>query len=149
MLKHLPKLPEGSCHFISRSTWDYNCVGLVVGDFRWWHWIDQDEHYWPDGVKRDRWAKNYIEALATEHFEKCEGPDPEIGYEKAAVFHQGGLFKHIAKVSSGVWHSKIGEYEDFEHPGGAMEGGSYGDVFTYLKREIRYGGHTIPLDYLL
>src|SRR5438067_89647 len=90
--ENLKGLNVSNCKFTSKSTWDYNCVGFAVGDYQWWHWKEQREHYWPDGIKRSPMAKVYVEALKTAHFEVCpvQNADPEPDYEKIAVFHKGG-----------------------------------------------------------
>jgi hypothetical protein len=99
-------------------------------------------------VKRDFWASSYIEALKVVHFEECDGPDPEDGYEKIAVFQKGGLFKHVALIASPeTWKSKLGEYEDLDHPHDGMDGGKYGNICKYLRRSVAYAGGPMPEQY--
>lgn len=150
MKKNLPKLPEAQCEFTSTSTYDYNCVGLAVGDYRWWQADERDEYFWPDGVPRDYWASSYVQALETVHFEQCQSGDPEEGYEKVAIFHNGGLFTHVAAiVEFDSAKSKLGEYEDISHPLRKMEGGAYGKILIYLRRPLKFAGEPLPDQYRL
>lgn len=148
---NFPRLSECDCNWTSRPTWDYNCVGFAVGDYRWWHPDDEyDHHYWPDDATRSPWASAYVEALKTVHFEECDNAEPESGYEKIVVFHKGGLFKHVCIVESAArWRSKLGEYEDLEHPSCGMDDGKYGKVFQYLKRLTAYARQPLPDRYRL
>jgi hypothetical protein len=140
---------ESDCDFASRSTWDYNCVGFAVGDYRWWHYEEHQDYFWPGGVKRSGWARSYVEALKTVHVEECKDSSPEPGYEKIAVYHRGGRFKHVAVIDAPKWKSKLGEYEDIEHPPDAMEKSTYGKVFKYLRRSLQYVRDALPDEYKL
>jgi hypothetical protein len=143
---------ESDCNFISKWTQDYNCVGLAVGDYRYWHPVKQREHHWPEGVPRNYKVESYLAALSTVHFEECEvqSPDPEPGYEKVVVYHFGGKFTHVALIAStSVWKSKLGRLEDIEHPPAPEKLGKYGFVFKYLRREVKYAGGPLPDEYRL
>jgi hypothetical protein len=89
-------------------------------------------------------------ALETVHFERCDNGEPEAEYEKAVIFHRGGQFTHIAALSSvDTAKSKLGEYEDLEHPLRDMQGGLYGKIFVYLKRQLKFAGEPLPDEYKL
>lgn len=141
-------MKEQDCLFTSKATFDYNCVGFVVGDFRWWQPDDdRPERYWPDGVPHDYWATSFVKALETVHFERCQDGNPEEGFEKIALFHKGGVFKHASLVSSPRWKSKLGELEDLEHPSSAMDKSVYGNIHCYMKRDVRRAGQPLPDEY--
>ena len=140
---HLPNMKDDDAKFTSMNTWDYNCVGYAVGDYNWWQHENIRESYWPPNVKRDGFAHNYVEALKTVRFEVCDSGEYESEYEKIAIYHKGGKFKHVAlQLSDVLWGSKLGEYEDIEHRFSEIEGGSYGKIYCYMKRER---GHRDPL----
>jgi hypothetical protein len=146
----LRNLKERECRFISKSTTDYNCVGFAAADYLWWHPQQQDEHFWPEGVPRDFWAKTYVQALATVHFEVCpiQSPAIEDGYEKIVIYHRGSKFSHVAVIAGpALWKSKLGEFEDIEHAAAARKMGEYGLVFKYLRRELKWAGAPLPEQY--
>jgi hypothetical protein len=149
--ENLPNLHEGDCTLTSRCTYDYNCVGFVVGDFRWWHPEDLESHYWPDGIERDprKWAHLYVTALETERFEPLDSvPKFDAAYENIVIFHKGGQFSHVAlQVGESRWRSKLGCYEDLEHPLDAVLRGKYGQVFRYMRRDARFGRLTLSEEY--
>jgi hypothetical protein len=148
MRRYLPALREERCEITSISTWDYNCVGFVVGDYRWWHPEPQDEHYWPPGISRDFSVESYIRAFETAGFVSCVDGGEEDGFEKIAVYQSGGLFTHVTmQVAPGRWKSKLGELEDLEHPLEGLEGGAYGQLHVFLKR-VKTGRVTaLPAEY--
>lgn len=156
---HLGGLREEQCKFTSKATGDYNCVGFVVGDYLWWQPTGRRGHHWPESLRLPRLRRNgippakaYVTALKTVGFEVCpiQNAEPEEGFEKAAVY-QGvdGTFTHVAMIcGKEVWKSKLGNYEDIEHPPPPQRVfGSFGTVYKYLRREIRDGGKPIPEEY--
>jgi hypothetical protein len=148
---HFPKLNEEKCSYTSRQTSDYNCVGLVTGDYLWWHPEDRHGHHWPDSVVRRGFALDYVKALETVRFEVCpdetQNDTPEAGYQKIVMFHQGGLFKHVAiQLSPNLWKSKMGELEDLEHPLDIDEC-QYGKIFKFLRRPLQFAGGALPDEY--
>jgi len=154
--EQLRGINESDCTFISKSTWDYNCIGFIVGDYRWWNPEERQEHHWPDGVPRNFKIKSVVQALASVHFQVSpdQSASPEPGFQKIVLFHKGGNFTHVALVkSNSVWHSKLGEYEDLEHPlpppprRNKLEG--YGLIYKYLRREDRFAGPPLPDEYRL
>jgi hypothetical protein len=60
------------------------------------------------------------------------------------------MFKHVAVVADEkAWKSKLGEYEDIEHPPAPKKMGKYGLVYRYLKRDVKYAGEPLPDEYKL
>jgi len=151
--QNLPDLCESECRLTSKCTFDYNCIGFVVGDFRWWHPEDLESHYWPDGVPRDRrkWAHLYAAALETVHFARTDSlPEFDPAFETIAIFHRAGQFSHAAlQISPTTWSSKLGDFEDLEHPFSALLNGRYGQVFCYMRRDARSGRKPLPDEYRL
>jgi hypothetical protein len=125
-------------------------VGLVVGDYRWWHPEASPRHYWPEGVSRNPWVDTYIAALATVGFLKCKNAKFRDGFDHAAIFGSGGLFKHVSlMVGPDLWKSKIGEYEDFDHPLRDRALGEYGKFVTYIVRPTPSDRMDMPGEYRL
>jgi hypothetical protein len=49
-------------------------------------------------------------------FEICDNGEPESGYDKIAIYVEGGDPVHVARLTpSGRWASKLGDFEDIEH----------------------------------
>jgi hypothetical protein len=118
----------------------------------------QREHYWPEGVPRDFWIKSVVLALAAKGFSvhqrsfffRCREPAYDPNFETIALFQKGGKFKHVAmQIRTGWWKSKLGDYEDIEHPSSAMHKGNYGKLYAYLRRPITAGGASLPDEYRL
>lgn len=134
----------------SRQTWDYNCIGLVVGDFLWWHPEISRDYYWPEEIPRNYWLKTYLTALATVGFSECRNHKFTQGFQVAAVYAAGGLFKHIAtQIAPDVWKSKLGDYEDLEHSLKGIEGRGYGKFSTFIVRPAPPGYGEMPPEYLI
>jgi hypothetical protein len=118
----------------------YNCVAYAVGDFKrkWWpgdyppFWsVD----YWPDEVPKDETLEAFVLALATVRYEMSNDGNPELGFEKVAIYALGGVVKHAAlQQQNGAWRSKLGSAEDIEHTLDGLEGPTYGKVVAFLKR---------------
>lgn len=94
--------------------------------------------------------ESYLKALQTVHFEFYpeQTAKPEPGYEKIAIYGFGGLFRHVAIVGDGThWKSKLGEYEDLEHPPAPARMGKYGFRVAYMRRALQYAGDPLPTEY--
>lgn len=61
-----------------------------------------------------------------------------MGFQKVAFFvGANGVPTHAARqLPSGLWTSKLGEWEDIEHTLHALEGDIYGTVALLLKRRF-------------
>jgi hypothetical protein len=66
----------------------------------------------------------------------CDHGELEAGFEKIAIYvGADSEVKHAARqLPSGLWTSKLGDFEDIEHPLFVLEGGAYGWVKRFLKR---------------
>jgi len=122
----------------------YNCIAWAVGrtDVFWWP-LDLAGYHWPKGLPKEplnqETLENFIKAFETEGFAVCQDGKCENGYEKIAVYaNSSGNPKHAARLlSTGLWTSKLGDYEDIEHPIlESLEGRAYGTVRVFLKRPI-------------
>jgi hypothetical protein len=71
---------------------------------------------------------------------KRENGELERGYEKVAIFvDPNNEPTHAARqLPNGMWTSKLGVWKDVEHAKlASIEGGDYGKVVKYLRRERR------------
>jgi hypothetical protein len=95
-------------------------------------------YYWPPGVPRE-WSLNSIRRVFQIHgYEECESADLEKGFEKIAIYFDAqNEPTHVAvQKDSGVWSSKLGVYEDIEHPTlESLESAAYGSVSVKMKRK--------------
>ncbi|MCU0346165.1 MAG: hypothetical protein MUC59_04450 [Saprospiraceae bacterium] len=67
----------------------------------------------------------------------CGDGELEPGFQKIALFAKGKKPSHAARqLPDGAWTSKIGAWVDVRHTLEAMEGGMYGEVVQYFRREI-------------
>jgi hypothetical protein len=96
--------------------------------------------FWPHGVTRKVTVQAFLQAYATRGYRLCYDNSLEEGLEKIALFgkEEGGTIipTHAAlQLSSGKWTSKLGPFEDVEHPSvDAVNGPTYGSVVCYLSR---------------
>jgi len=120
----------------------YNCIAWAAGDDANWWWPTNGpgdvQRFWPTGVRREETLAAFIAALATRGFAPAETDALETGFEKVALFVDGrGVPTHAARqLSTGLWTSKLGDWEDIEHRLHALEGELYGSVAMLLKRSV-------------
>jgi hypothetical protein len=82
----------------------------------------------------------FIQAYGTKGYSLCYNNSLEEGLEKIALFGKeiNGIPTptHAAlQLASGVWTSKLGPFEDIEHPSvDAVNGPVYGSIVCYLSR---------------
>jgi hypothetical protein len=130
-------LTTTSYEIVSKHTCAYNCHAFAMGDFdRKWGPIS---HYWPKDCPRQPpdSLPIYLRAFATRGFEPCGDGDPELGYEKIAVYANDSGPSHTAKqVPSGKWASKMGDDVDIEHDLHALEGHYYGRIVQFMRRPV-------------
>ncbi len=123
--------------FKSPPTIAYNCVGYAVGDPRWWQPSGDEGHVWLNDLPvGDYSVAQYVDMFKRFGFLPCAGMEPEVGFEKLAVFGNQGEFEHVAiQLSDGRWISKLGDLEDIQHPAAQnLEGNFYGKIDIILKR---------------
>jgi hypothetical protein len=136
-----PQLIEGSYLVTSPASEDYNCIAWSLGDStRKWDPSPIEGRYWPANLGRRYDVHSFTELYgAVGGFAPCENGDLEAGVEKIALYV--GLdneVKHAAlQLPSGMWTSKLGDFEDIQHALEVLEGGGYGFVKQFFKRGRR------------
>src|SRR5665213_879470 len=125
-------------NFTSIATRAYNCVGYAIGDPHWWDPSGTEATVWPSHLPiRDFRIERFLELFQLHGFVLCDndGPAPEAGHEKIAVFGLNGEFEHVSiQTIDGRWTSKLGELEDISHPLELLTSDLYGEIQHYLKR---------------
>jgi len=134
-----PRLATTGYRITSPRTFQYNCVAWAVADTaRWWEPGRGLQHYyWPPELPRDHTLATYIQIFTASGYVPCANADLVPGLEKLAIFvDSDGDPAHVARqLPSGAWTSKLGEWEDIEHPAlTALEGEIYGTVTQILQR---------------
>jgi hypothetical protein len=110
-------LPEG---FKNSSCMDsaYNCIAwAVAADVENWWWPPGGNgSYWPPELSsRDVSVATFTEMFISKGFEECQDDNYEEGYEKIALYTNGGIPTHAARqLPSGQWTHKIGQNVDIE-----------------------------------
>ncbi len=135
-LRDYPHLTEDNYRKTSDETDQSNCIAWVVGDQtrRWW---PHQDYYWPPGVPYEETVDAFVALFRQQGYEVCENADLEAAYEKVAIYvAEDGLPAHAAiQLASGLWSSKLGEWEDIEHAElGALDCPNYGTARVILKR---------------
>ena len=134
-----PKLTRENSRATSPKDPAYNCVAWAAGETRaWW---DHLYGYWPENVKREGSIAAYVDVFVLLGFERCATSEYELGFEKIAVFGNGGQFTHAARqLPSGLWTSKLGSLEDIEHQDlASVSIPDYGRPVQFLRRGIGGG----------
>jgi hypothetical protein len=117
----------------------YNCIAWAAGDDANWWWPTNAAgdalRYWPVGGPREE----TLTAFATLDFTECANEFLETDFEKVALFVDArGAPSHAARqLPTGLWTSKLGQWEDIEHELHALKGEIYGAVAMLLKRALR------------
>jgi hypothetical protein len=115
----------------------YNCIAHAAGDNRnWWQPDEYSFDFWPI-LEREPVLTCYQAAYRSLGFEICENAEHETGYEKIAIYvDRYGAPSHAARqLPSGTWTSKLGSWEDIEHPDlQCLEGQAYGRVAAIMRR---------------
>lgn len=111
-----PNLNSTNYELKSNSTDNYNCVA-------WANHINYEpvdlslDNNGEPLVYPDLSCLTYIEYFENQGFELCESSEWEEGFEKIALYERDDeTFEHVARqVSTNIWTSKLGEWEDIEH----------------------------------
>lgn len=119
----------------------YNCIAWAANDETKWWWPDSSfQAYWPASVPRVCTMEAFILAYQTIGYEQCENIDPEVSFEKIAIFaDSNGVPTHAARGlinQRGVWTSKLGKYYDISHHVYGLNGQEYGSPIVFMKRRI-------------
>src|SRR5437868_7127994 len=116
-----PNLKRADYEVSSDEDWAYNCIAHAVGEkgLPWWP-VENDTEgvFWPDGVPREETVAAFVAAFRTRQYVPCNGPEPEDGFEKIALYMgEDGTPTHAARQlpASGIWTIKLGDWEDIEH----------------------------------
>jgi hypothetical protein len=133
-----PNLLASNHRITSRADPQYNCFAWAA------HYTDRwlQPHgfgYWPGAIPDSLTLNNLTAVYAKDGFERCASSEPELGYEKIAIYaDRRGLPRHAARqLADGKWSSKLGEFEDIEHDTlEALESPEYGRPVRYLRRAL-------------
>lgn len=122
----------------SPQTISYNCIAWAAGETsRCWWPIEHPRYYWPEGILREETIERFIEVFQRLGYETCDDGELETGYEKVALYVDDlQVPTHMARqLETGVWSSKLGDWEDIEHHTlHGLENSTYGHVASYMKR---------------
>ena len=93
---------------------------------------------WPNDILQTPFLTSFIEYYRSKGFVICDNGDPEIGFEKIALYKNDVEYAmHAARLlPSGYWTSKIGDFEDIVHKKIESLEGYYGRVAKFMKRPI-------------
>ena len=141
-----PNLRDDEHEALSPSTSDYNCVAWVAGETdRWWEpSTDPTESYWPPEIPREDTLAAYLSLFASLGFGLCADNRVEPGFEKIAIYADSEqMFTHVARQEeSGLWTSKMGDWEDIEHVTlDGIAGRMCGAVLQHLRRRRPTGAN--------
>lgn len=133
-----PALSKADYRITSPETTDYNCAAWAGNDTgrKWWP-IQNNAYYWP-AARKDDSRQAFIEGYRTQNYEECDSPAIEDGYEKIAVYFNTQGPQHVARqLPGGRWTSKLGEFEDIEHPNlSDVTSGDYGQPELIMRKKI-------------
>jgi len=136
-----PLLTATPHRFVTPADGRYNCTAWAAGETHrnWWpvNFPGAPSYYWPPGVPRLLTIDAFVQAYATLGYVRCDSSLPESGYEKIALYAQGELPTHAARLRpNGNWSSKLGKDRDIEHVLGGLTSQQYGRPVCYLRRPI-------------
>jgi hypothetical protein len=115
-------------------------MAWAAGKIDAWWWPDAGgDYYWPAGVPRQETHAAFVLAYQQIGYEVCASAELEAGFEKIALYlDAAGVPAHAARqLPSGAWTSKLGSWEDIEHPTlDALAGrdAGYGSPNVILRR---------------
>lgn len=134
-LSYSPRLVPGEYLETSDETEDYNCIAWAAGETHTCWWPTRG-YYWPPEAPFEETIPAFVEAFRLLGYGTCVSPELEPGYEKVAIYAtSNGTPTHAAvQKETGLWSSKLGDWEDIEHTLVGVEGPSYGAVTVYLRR---------------
>lgn len=135
---HFPNLVMSEYQVKSDETPEYNCIAWAAGDSSRWWWPSPFS-YWPAEAPQEVTLEGYRAVFEQMGYEECATDELEPGFEKVAIYlDTDGSPTHAAKqLGNGSWASKLGSWEDIEHPTlHALEGIglAYGTVALILRR---------------
>src|SRR5690242_18840955 len=133
-----PRLTDANHRIASPSTFRYNCIAWAGGDATK-KWSDEAPYYWANEADRGGDIESLIRLFECLGFRRCAVGGLGGGVEKVALCAAGGIWAHAARQrSDGIWHSKLGDFEDIDHETPeAVTGGDYGEIAAFLKRPVQ------------
>ena len=142
MLIHPTEFPNAKdAPFVVTSPSDgtYNCIAWAVESQAHFFWPSASPFFdWPDDLPRKANMATFLQFFNRFGYVPCEHGELEPGFQKIALFAKGKTPSHAARqLPDGFWTSKIGAWVDVRHTLPAMEGGRYGSVVQYFKREAK------------
>lgn len=137
-----PMLVVSGYQVTSAATTQYNCIAHAAGDhtIKWGCPPVSGLYFWPPRAKQGDGVDALMSAYATLGYEECKNSDPEVGFEKIAIYaDSNGIWQHAAKLcKNGWWTSKLGTWEDIQHATlDALEGADYGSAVRFMKRPLK------------
>ena len=136
-LQYFPGLSHENHSVESPRSEDYNCIAWACGLDDRQLWPATEDYEWPADLSQEEDLDSFIMFFAIMGYQRCEGPEPEIGFEKIAIYALGTEPTHTARqLPSGKWTSKMGfDGVDIEHDDlGSLEGPRYGQAHIFLRR---------------
>lgn len=133
---------EAGYKVTSLESTDYNCVAHAARDqtLKWdCPGFPVPGYYWPPGAMEGDHPEALASAFAAIGYERCQGGELEVGYEKVALYvDSSGEWQHAAlQLPNGKWSSKLGHWEDVMHASPHCFGDSiYGNVIYFMRRAI-------------
>jgi hypothetical protein len=119
----------------------YNCVAWAAGrSDAWWEPVRGPGYYWPDDAPWDDRVESLVAVFKGLGFETCHDPAPEPGFEKVAIYGEGGAYLHAARqTDDGRWTSKLGTHKDIAHK--TLDGltgptPAFGQVVVIMRRAV-------------
>jgi hypothetical protein len=93
--------------------------------------------YWPPKAPAETTLYAFQIAFESLGYQVCDKSEPEVGYDKVAIFARNGEVTHAAiSIAGGIYKSKLGDKEDIEHDLKGLEGDKYGKVWMHLRRKV-------------
>ena len=111
----------------------YNCISYAAGDTTRWY---DGSHYWPAHARHDRSIGALTRLFSALGYERCDDSSLEPEYLKVALYESKVGWTHASiQTPSGLWQSKLAEFELMEHlDPEAVAGGVYGEPTVFMRR---------------
>lgn len=132
-----PNLRNEGFTVVEPSSDLYNCIAYSAGDTNQW-WEYTPRHYWPSYATRSASIESLQEVFAGLAFVECNDGSFEPGYQKVALYEDGGEYQHASvQMPNGAWRSKMGEGPVIEHRNPeSLSGGMYGEATVFMRRPL-------------
>jgi hypothetical protein len=134
LVARFPGLSQAPFDLTSDADPYYNCIAWAAGvDNEFW-WPGR---FWPKTAAKKVTRSAFLKAFRTKGYKVCDGPEPEVGFEKVALYEKDGKPTHAARqLPDGRWTSKLGQAQDIAHSLEGLNGVEYGEPIVFLKRAI-------------